>query len=160
MFRCRSPVAGLPGVECRSAPGGTHHVVFKFDQAATFTGAQVTGGGSVQSTSGSGTNEAVVNLQDVPNAQTIQITLQGVSDGQSTQNFTVPMSVLLGDTNQDRAVNSGDAQQTRNRSGQSAAAGNFRSDVNADGTVNAGDAFIIRAQSGTAVPSEAPPASN
>ena len=49
-------------------------------------------------------------------------------------------------------VNSGDAIQTRNRSGQLTDANNFRSDVNTDGTVNSGDSFIVRSKSGTFVP--------
>ena len=35
-----------------------------------------------------------------------------------TGDVSVPMGVLIGDTNGDRFVNSGDALQTRNRSGQ------------------------------------------
>jgi hypothetical protein len=93
-----------------------------------------------------------VDLTGIANAQTIMITLFGVSDGTSANNIRVPLSALLGDTNADRAVNSGDAQQTRNRSGQTAAPSNFRSDVNADGSINSGDAFIVRSRSGTSLP--------
>ena len=59
---------------------------------------------------------------------------------------------FVGDTNADRFVNSGDALQTRNRSGQVTDATNFRSDVNTDGVVNSGDSFIVRSKSGTFVP--------
>ncbi|MDQ6624227.1 MAG: hypothetical protein M3Y86_12195 [Verrucomicrobiota bacterium] len=45
---------------------------------------------------------------------------------------------LIGDTNSDAATNSGDALQTRNRSGQPVVASNYRSDVNADGQINSG----------------------
>ena len=63
----------------------------------------------------------------------------------------MPLRVLLGHSNGDRAVNSGDAQQTRNRSGQLTDSTNFRSDVNTDGTVNSGDAFIVRSRSGNTI---------
>jgi len=62
------------------------------------------------------------------------------------------MGVLLGDSNGDGTVNSGDAQQTRTRSGQLTDATNFRSDYNLDGTINSGDAFIVRARSGQTIP--------
>jgi len=65
---------------------------------------------------------------------------------------TATMGVLVGDSNGDGTVNSGDAQQTRNRSGQTADGTIFRSDVNTDGTVNSGDAFIVRDRSGTGLP--------
>ena len=39
----------------------------------------------------------------------------------------------------------------RNRSGQLASAGTFRSDVNVDGAVNSGDAIIVRQRSGTGI---------
>jgi len=58
------------------------------------------------------------------------------------------MTARVGDTNADGAVNSGDSTQTRNRSGQSTDAINFRSDVNTDGAVNSGDSFLVRSQSG------------
>jgi hypothetical protein len=64
----------------------------------------------------------------------------------------VNMGVLIGDTSGDRFVNTGDALQTRNRSGQATDATNFRSDVNADGFVNSGDTTAVRARSGTALP--------
>lgn len=64
----------------------------------------------------------------------------------------VPMNLLLGDTNATRVVNSGDALQTRNRSGGAADSTNFRSDVNTDGAVNSGDAIIVRSHSGDFLP--------
>ena len=62
------------------------------------------------------------------------------------------MGVLVGDTNGDSFVNSGDALQTRNRSGQATDATNFRSDVNADGFVNSGDTTLVRTRAGTFLP--------
>ena len=87
-------------------------------------------------------------LTNVANAQTLTLTLFSASDGANTNNVAVPMSVLVGDTNGDRFVNSGDALQTRSRSGQGTNATNFRSDVNADGVINSGDTTAVRAKSG------------
>ena len=93
-----------------------------------------------------------LHLTNTTNGQTVAMTLLGVSNGASTNNITVPVSFLAGDTNADRVVNSGDAVQTRTRSGQAADATNFRSDVNADGFINSGDALIVRARSGGSLP--------
>ena len=90
-----------------------------------------------------------IPLTNVANAQTINVTLNNVN---GSTNMTIPMRVLIGDTNGDGFVNSGDAQQTRNRSGQTTDATNFRSDVDADGFINSGDTTIVRARSGTALP--------
>jgi len=62
------------------------------------------------------------------------------------------MGALVGDTNGDGLVNSGDALQTRNRSGQATDASNFRSDVNVDGVVNSGATTVVRVRSGGALP--------
>ena len=64
----------------------------------------------------------------------------------------ITMAVLVGDVNADGAVNSGDATVTRNRSGQTTDATNFRADCNVDGGINSGDATIVRARSGTGLP--------
>ncbi|MDQ6623308.1 MAG: dockerin type I domain-containing protein, partial [Verrucomicrobiota bacterium] len=66
----------------------------------------------------------------------------------ATVDLSVQMAVLVGDSNGDGAVNSGDALQTRIRSGQSTSSANFRSDFNEDGLVNCGDATLVRARSG------------
>jgi hypothetical protein len=49
-------------------------------------------------------------------------------------------------------VNSADALQTRNRSGQTTDATNFRSDLNIDGAINRGDALVVRSRSGNFIP--------
>ncbi len=150
------PFVGPHGVECRT--GGTtrsHTLIFRFVNAlSSVGGASVTSGSGQVSNSGIGSDprEYVVNLSEVANAQTITVSLTNVAEagGPTTTLISSSMDVLLGDTNADGAVNSGDSQQTRNRSGQLTNSSNFRSDVNTDGTINSGDAFIVRTQSGTA----------
>ncbi len=72
-----------------------------------------------------------------------------MNNGTNTGDVIIPVGILLGDSNGDGTVNSGDAIQARNRSGQPTSGTNFRSDSNIDGTVNSGDAIIVRNQSGT-----------
>jgi hypothetical protein len=151
------PLAGSQAVECRSGGSdGDHTLVFTFVRPVTVGSATVTpapGGTGVAAQPaviGDG-RQVVVDLKNVSNTQTITVVLAAVNDGTSTNNISVPMGILLGDTTGDGAVNSGDATQTRSRSGQLIDAATFRSDVNLDGVVNSGDAFIVRSRSGTTI---------
>lgn len=149
-FDINLPLTGSPGVECRSGGAeGNYRLVFTFADAVPDVTPIVSQGTATVSGSGPGRNpqEYLVDLTGVTNKQTIEITLPGAGN----TSVSVLMAVLLGDTNADRAVNSGDAQQTRNRSGQSTSQTNFRSDVNTDGAINSGDAFIVRGNSGNAL---------
>ncbi len=141
-------LSGTPGIECRGG-GATNDytIVVTFlanvsvngnPQAAVTSGIGTIGSGGV---SNRGTvivsdNIVTIPLTNVANAQTINVTLNNVN---GSTNVTIPMRLLIGDTNGDGFVNSGDALQTRNRSGQATDATNFRSDVDADGFINSGD---------------------
>jgi hypothetical protein len=143
------------GDECRSG-GATnaYQLVLTFPSAVTFSSASVTSGtGTVSGTSGSGTASVTVNLTGVTNAQTITLTLSGVSDGTGTTgNISVPMGVLIGDTTADGSVNAGDIGQTKSQSGNAVTVSNFREDVTVDGSINAGDIGLVKSKSGTGLP--------
>jgi hypothetical protein len=144
------PLVGTPGIECRSG-GATndYQVVVTFGGPVTLANAQVTQGtGSVSSTS-MNNNQVFVNLTGVTNAQTIQISLLAVNDGTVTSNVTVPMSILVGDTTGNGAVNSSDIAQTQSQSGQPVTADNFREDVTANGEINSSDIALVQSKSGT-----------
>jgi hypothetical protein len=93
-----------------------------------------------------------VNLTGITNAQTITVTLSAVNNGTTTGNVSVPMGVLVGDTDGDGAVNSADIGQTKAQSGNAVSASNFREDVNLDGNINASDVGLVKSKSGTALP--------
>ena len=83
----------------------------------------------------------IVNLTGVTKAQIITVSLTNVSDsaGNTSASVSAAMSLLLGDTNADRVVNSVDITQTRRQSGEVATAGpppNFRTDLSTDGVIN------------------------
>jgi hypothetical protein len=63
----------------------------------------------------------------------------------------VPVGILLGDTNADTAVNSGDISQTKSQSGQTITIDNFREDLNVDGAINSADISLVKSKSGTAL---------
>jgi hypothetical protein len=62
------------------------------------------------------------------------------------------MSILVGDTNANGAVNASDVSQTKGRIGQTIDTTNFRSDVNVNGAINAGDVSQIKSLLGTGLP--------
>jgi hypothetical protein len=110
-------------------------------------------------TSSSGINssnphEYIVSLTGVANAQTITVTLAGVTDtaGGFTSSLPVTMGVLLGDTTGNGSVNSSDISQTQSQSGQPVTAGNFREDVTVNGLINSSDISLVQSKSGTALP--------
>jgi len=144
---------GTHGIECRSG-GATndYQIVVTFGGPVTFANAQVTQGtGSVSSTS-MNNNQVFINLTGVTNAQTIQITLFAVNDGTVTSNVTIPMSILVGDTTANGAVNSSDISQTQSQSGQLLTADNFREDVTVNGVINSSDISLVQSMSGNGLP--------
>jgi hypothetical protein len=144
------PETGAPGIECRSAgAGNSHMVVFTFANNVSVQGATVSVG------TGSATNftvagkQVTVNLIGVTNAQTIVVTLLGVSDGTDTSDVEAAMALLLGDTSSNGAVNSTDIAQTQSQSGQLVTSANFREDVTVNGAINSSDIALVQSKSGT-----------
>ena len=153
VFDIALPLTGAAGIECRTGgANGNHQIILTFPSAVSLTSAGVTTGtGSVGSFTVSG-GQVTVNLTGVPNAQTIVITLFGVSDGTNTSNVSIPMGVLLGDTSGNGSVNASDVSLTKLKSGQAIDSSNFRTDVTVNGSINASDVSSVKLKSGTALP--------
>lgn len=153
-FDVNLPLAGTPGVECRSGGASkAYQIVFTCPIAVTFSSASVTSGAaSVASTSGNGTAVVTVSVTGATNGQYITVTLAGVNDGMNTNDVAVRMGLLAGDTTGDRNVNPADIAQTKSRSGQAVSSFNFRSDLNTDGNLNSGDIAFVKSKSGTGLP--------
>ncbi|HEX4639054.1 MAG TPA: alkaline phosphatase family protein [Chthoniobacterales bacterium] len=152
------PLVGRPGIECRT--GGTtndYQVVMTFGGPVTFTEAKVTQGTGTVTTTTMNNNQVFINLTGVTNEQTIKITLFAVNDGTGTNNVTIPMSILIGDTTDNGAVNSSDVAQTQSQSGQILTTANFRTDVTANGAINSGDIALVQSKSGTGISSGTAP---
>jgi hypothetical protein len=154
------PLTGTDGVEDRTT-GGTNDytMVVTFSTTVTVTGspqAQLTMGTGCVGSGGVCTgnvtvsgNVVTVPLTNIANAQNINVRINGVN---GTNNFDVPMGVLIGDTNGNRTVNAADVAQTKARLGQTVDATNFRSDVNVNNSINAADSAIIKGHLGTSIP--------
>jgi N-acetylneuraminic acid mutarotase len=155
-FNIPLPLTGAAGVESRRGTGATtsdHTIVISFEHAVSITGL------TLNSSAGSPLASAMLNgstltisLSSVADAQRIVVNLLSVSDGTNSGDIALPIDFLIGDVNGDRVVNSGDALQTRSRSGQATDATNFRADVTVDGNVNSGDVIVVRNRSGNSLP--------
>ena len=147
------PVTGAAGIECRS--GGVtndYTIVFTFAHNVTVPSASVSSGaGGVTSLSVS-QNVVTVNLTGVTNVQTIIVTLANVNDGTNVNDVQARMSVLIGDTTANGAVNSSDIAQTQSQSGQPITAANFREDITVSGSINSSDIALVQSHSGTGLP--------
>lgn len=148
-FDVNLPLTGTPGIECRSGgAAGNYQMVVTFVSPVTFANARLTTGtGSVSSASASG-NQITVNLTGVTTAQSIAVTINAVSDGVNSGNVTVPMSILVGDTNGDGFVDAIDVAQTKSQSGTAVSSLNFREDLNVDGSIDSNDTALDKSKAG------------
>ena len=157
------PLSSATGIECRSGGAtGDHQLVLTYPRPVSVTGspqAQVTSGTGQIGTGGTPNGGAVtvngtvvtVPLTNVANAQTIVVTLSGVTDGANTIDASVPMGVLLGDTNGNGSVNASDVSQTKAQTGQTVGVTNFRNDVTVNNSINASDVSLVKTKSGTSL---------
>jgi sugar lactone lactonase YvrE len=157
-FDVNLPLAGggSPSVECRTGgASGDHTIVFTFNHnIATANAAVTSGAGTVAGSSAISNNEVAVDLTGVANAQTLTVTLSGVTDafGQTLGDTAVNIGFLRGDTNGNGTANATDIGQTKAASGQPVTTANFRADVSASGAINATDIGIVKSSSGTSLP--------
>jgi hypothetical protein len=138
------------GIECRSGgDNGDYSMVFTFSNSVASCGLPSQGTAS----QGPDANQCTVQLTGVPNAQYTTVELQGVIDtfGNSVDGSGL-MGLLIGDTNEDHSVNSGDISQVKSQSGIVLSSSNAREDLNTDGDLNSGDISLVKSKSGTALP--------
>lgn len=145
------------GIEDRSGgANGNYQVVVTFASPVTLSSVTVTpGNGGTASVSGAPIitgNQITVNLTNVSNAQRLTINLLGVNDGTNTRDISLPMAILVGDTNADSFTDAIDVSQTKSQSGNAVTNSNFREDVNADGFIDAIDTALVKSKSGGALP--------
>lgn len=144
----------IAGIECRSGgPNKRYQMVITFPSAVRFRSAAITAGtGSVASTSTNGA-KATINLTGVANAQTITLTLFGVSDGVHTNDVSVALSVLVGDVSASSSVSSTrDLPLVQGQSGRAVTKANFREDVTANGFIGTADVSLVESKLGTVLP--------
>ena len=141
----------LPGVECRSGDP-TIAVIFT-NNVVSGTAVVTSGVGTVSNTSFSG-NTMTINLSGVATAQRLVVTLNNVMDalGQTLPQTSIILSMLIGDSSGNGAVNASDVALTKAATGQTVTASIVRNDVNANGSINAADVTIVKQHSGQSLP--------
>jgi hypothetical protein len=157
-------LGGAPGIEMRTG-GATndHQLVVTFNSDISVTGdpqAEVTSGEGTIGANGvsNGGNVTVsgnlvtIPLTNVTNAQTIEVTLFGVDNGNGSSDVTIAASFLLADAVPDGVVDSVDVQQTRSHLGQTTDASNFQFDFDIDGSIGTRDRQTVRRNRGTMLP--------
>ena len=153
-FDINLPLAGEPGVECRST-GGNHTLVFTFNNNIVSGNASVTSGtASIAGNPSFAGNTMTVNLTGVADVQKVTVTLSNVTDSfaQVLPNTAVSMNLLIGDVNGNKSVNGTDVSQTKLQSGAPVTAANFREDVNISSAISGTDVSIVKLRSGSGVP--------
>ena len=146
----------LPGVECRSG-GATNDytLVFTFSNNLESGNASVTSGtGNVAGTPTIFGNTMIVDLTGVADAQTLSVTLNGLTDQflQTLPDTVVGLSVLIGDVNGNAVVNASDVSAAKAQSGVPVSNANFRTDVTANGAINVSDVSTVKSHSGESLP--------
>jgi len=155
-FDIELPLSGQLGIECRTGgASGNHTFVFTFTNNVVSGNAAVTSGtGSVSGPPTFSGNTMTVNLTGVTDVQQITVTLSSVTDcfGSVLPNTSVSAKMLIGDTNDNSAVNATDVAQVKSQSGASVTSSNFREDVTADGSINSSDIGLVKVNVGHALP--------
>jgi len=159
-FDINLPLTGSPGIECRSGGvTGDHTIVFSFVNPLVSVGSASMSGNGMIDMSNTGINpsnphEYIVSLTGVANAQTITVTLAGITDttGAFTSSLTAPMGVLLGDVNATRVVDGNDVSAVQSQTRQPVSGTNFRDDVNANGIIDGNDVSTTQGQTRTSLP--------
>jgi len=159
-------LTGFAGIEPRSG-GATndYQLIVTFSTPLTATPqAQVSAGVGQIGSNGTANGNVTVNgstvtipLTNVGNAQTLRVTLFGVTNTSGTSTVTIPINILIGDTSVNGSVTASDLGQAKAETGQPITLANFRADVNANGSITASDIAMVKSQTGTSLPPAANP---
>jgi hypothetical protein len=132
-------------------PSGNHEIVITVPAGVTI-GSISTSCGTIAQTTTAGA-QTTIELTGVPNATQCGIDLHGVTNGSTTNDVSIPVGFLLGDTTANGLVNSSDISQTQSQSGQTVTTSNFREDVTVNGQINSSDIALVQSKSGTGLSS-------
>ena len=97
-------------------------------------------------------NHVTVNLSNVSNQQRLTIKLLRVSDGTITNDFSIPLGILLSDVNGNGAVESSDVSAVQGHTRQKLSNSTFMYDVNANGAIESSDVSTTQGQTRTSIP--------
>ncbi|MEO7725519.1 MAG: YCF48-related protein [Chthoniobacterales bacterium] len=152
-FDISLPLTGTAGVECRDG-GGSYSFVFNFTTNVISGSASITSGTGTASTPTFSGTTMTVPLTGVADVQTLTVTLTGVTDSSSQVLPATPVSatMLIGDINADKTVNTTDVSLVRVQVGMAVTSANFRDDARISGTITSGDVKLVKGANGHTVP--------
>ena len=156
-FDINLPASNALGVESRTAAvADSYHVILTFANPVTLNGATVShptgGAGAISGSPVVNSNHITVNLAKVSNAQRLVINLLGLSNSAITNDFSVPMGILIGDVNGNRSVEGNDVSAVQSRTRQRVDSSTFMYDLDANGSIEGNDVSITQAHTRTSIP--------
>lgn len=153
-FEIALPLTGSPGIECRISNNHRTTIVFTFNHPVSSVESGTTACGRIGDLrlNPENANEILATFNSGPcNGQEVTLSLHNVQDdqGNTLDDATVTMGLLVGDVTGDGVVNDSDLQATKLVVGQSTDNSNFRADVNTSGAIDRDDARIVRRKGGS-----------
>ena len=147
-------IGGNISIEPRGSGSAGHTIVFYFNGPIASLGlvtAKDAIGTSFGTVSASRMGNTVeVTLLGAPDNKRVTITLPGVN-GNAT-NFAASLGFLVGDVNNNHAVNASDISAVKAHANQATTEANFKFDLNASGSVDAADVSAVKARAGLVLP--------
>lgn len=155
-FDVELPTDGPVGIECRLGDPqlgpGTYHVAFELSAPVAFSDAAVISEpghtARVASVSGSGTDEALVDLTDVDNVQILEIQIVAGA----TVIAAAHMAVVVGDATASGCVTGADVSTVQAQGREQLTIDSYRSDLNASGRIDGNDVSLAQSLVGQCLP--------
>ncbi len=146
------PLTGATGIEPRNLATGLT-IVLNFDKNVASANVAVTAGVATVASQSVSTNQLLVNLSNVGNAQSITLTATNIvaTGGSSAGAATVSFRILEGDVNGSGSVSVADVNLVKYYVGQPVSGFNFRADCNANGSISVSDVNLAKFRVGTSV---------
>lgn len=147
-FDIHLPLTGPAGIECRKGQpnDGSHTLIFTFANVLQSVGTADSTQGSAGGSPGPDPRQWKVDLSNVPNNQTITVTLHNVNDGAQTGDVSVQVRFILGDVNFTGLVDGNDVSGVQGHTRQFANGGNFFFDVDTTGLIDGNDVSTTQGQ--------------
>ena len=146
------PLVGATGIEPRNLATGMT-IVLSFDKNIASASMAVPAGVATISSQSVASNQIVVNLGNVANAQTVTIAATNIVavGGSSAGAASVTFRVLEGDVNGSGSVSVADVNLVKYYVGQTVTGFNFRADCNANGSISVSDVNLAKFRVGTSI---------
>lgn len=146
------PLTGATGIEPRNLATGLT-IVLNFDKNIASANVAVTAGGATVASQSVSTNQLLVNLSNIGNAQAVTLTATNLvaTGGSSAGSATVSFRILEGDVNGSGSVSVADVNLVKYYVGQAVTGFNFRADCNANGSISVSDVNLAKFRVGTSV---------